>query len=63
MPPSIAPGILPIPPKTAATKALIPGRAPRVGSKVSYWAMKRTPATAARAEPTAKVLNSDAEFE
>ena len=34
MPPSIAPGIEPIPPKTAAVNALIPGIEPRVGSAV-----------------------------
>ena len=31
MPPSMAPGMEPIPPKTAAVKALIPGMAPVVG--------------------------------
>ena len=31
MPPSMAPGMEPIPPKTAAVKALMPGMAPVVG--------------------------------
>ena len=32
MPPSIAPGTLPIPPSTAATKAFSPGNTPMSGS-------------------------------
>ena len=54
-PPRKAPGIEPIPPKTAAVKAFIPGIEPVVGISVEYEEQSRTPATAARAEPMAKV--------
>ena len=33
MPPSMAPGMEPMPPKTAAVKALMPGREPVVGMR------------------------------
>ena len=56
IPPSIAPGIEPIPPKTAAVKARIPGMEPVVGIRVGTVEHSRTPATAARAEPMAKVV-------
>ena len=55
IPPTNAPGIEPMPPKTAATKALIPGIAPVVGCKVGYEEQSSAPATAASAEPMAKV--------
>ena len=47
MPPSIAPGILPIPPNTAATKAFIPGKAPVYGPTNPYEDTNNAPATAA----------------
>ena len=34
MPPSMAPGMEPMPPKTAAVQALMPGMAPVVGTRV-----------------------------
>ena len=45
----------PIPPKTAATKALIPGIAPAYGVSVGYAEQRRSPTIAARPEPMAKV--------
>ena len=56
IPPSIAPGMEPIPPKTAAVKARIPGMEPVVGIRVGTVEHNRTPAMAARAEPMAKVV-------
>ena len=51
----MAPGIEPIPPRTAATKALIPGIAPVYGESEGYAEHKSAPAIAARAEPIANV--------
>ena len=45
-----------MPPKTAAVKARIPGMEPVVGCKVGTVEHSSTPATAARAEPMAKVM-------
>ena len=55
IPPINAPGIEPIPPNTAATNALIPGMEPVYGDRDGYAEQSSTPATAARAEPIAKV--------
>ena len=55
MPPSTAPGIMPMPPSTAETKAFRPSREPMVVYTLGYWAMYISAATAARPEPTAKV--------
>lgn len=55
IPPINAPGIEPIPPNTAAVKALIPGIEPVYGVKVGYAEHKRAPAIAARPDPIAKV--------
>ena len=54
-PPSSAPGMEPIPPKTAAVNALMPGMEPVVGTKVGYAEQRSTPAMAAKAEPMANV--------
>ena len=51
----MAPGMEPIPPRTAATKALIPGIAPVYGESDGYVEQRSAPAIAARAEPIAKV--------
>ena len=51
----MAPGIEPIPPNTAATKALIPGMAPVYGVRVGYTEQSRRPAMAASPEPIANV--------
>ena len=45
----------PIPPNTAATKALIPGMEPVYGVREGYAEHNRTPATAASPDPMAKV--------
>ena len=57
IPPSIAPGTEPIPPNTAAVKALIPGIAPVVGISAGYDEQSSTPAIAASAEPIANVID------
>src|SRR4030095_3984386 len=54
-PPSTAPGILPIPPSTAATISLRPTRIPIRGSIRGILIATSTPAAAASAEPSAKV--------
>src|SRR6266853_862667 len=54
-PPSMAPGILPIPPSTAAVKALSPGMKPVYGLTRLYWTPKRTPAPPPIAPPMRKV--------
>ena len=54
-PPRAAPGMLPIPPRTAATNALIPGRFPINGLIDGESMETRIPAAAASAEPSAKV--------
>ena len=56
MPPSIAPGIDPIPPITAAVNALIPGSEPKVGVIKGTFIRLNRPARAARAEPITKVM-------
>ena len=56
-PPTKAPGIEPIPPNTAAVKALIPGIEPIVGVTEGYVEHKSTDAIAARAEPIANVTD------
>ena len=56
MPPIIAPGIEPIPPKTAAVNAFMPGIEPVVGINTGYAEQSRTPAIAAKALPIAKVI-------
>jgi hypothetical protein len=55
-PPTAAPVTLPMPPRTAAVNALMPGTKPML-----YWTMPNTranitPATPARIPPTAKVV-------
>ena len=50
-----APGTEPMPPKTAAVNALIPGMEPVYGDSVGYAEHSSTPAIAARPEPMAKV--------
>ena len=45
----------PMPPNTAAVKALMPGMEPVVGMSVGEKEQSSAPATAARAEPMAKV--------
>ena len=55
IPPTMAPGMEPIPPNTAAVNALIPGMDPVVGSSTGYAEHRRTPAMAASALPMAKV--------
>ena len=55
-PPSIAPGILPMPPSTAAVKALMPGMKPM--KKLTPWGRNTpliTPAEPAKKPPTPKV--------
>ena len=56
IPPMNAPGMEPMPPSTAATKALMPGMAPVVGVSVGYAEHIRIPPIAASAEPMAKVI-------
>ena len=51
----MAPGILPIPPSTAATNAFKPTRMPINGSMRGMRIATSTPAAAASAEPSAKV--------
>ena len=51
----MAPGIDPIPPRTAATNAFIPGIAPVYGERDGYAEQRSAPAIAAKAEPIAKV--------
>ena len=46
----------PMPPNTAAVKALMPGMEPVVGTSVGYAEHSSTPAMAARPEPMAKVM-------
>ena len=55
-PPSMAPGMEPMPPNTAAVKALMPGMEPVVGVRWGRRTCSSTPAMAARAEPMAKVM-------
>src|ERR1051325_2089870 len=55
-PPTTAPGTLPMPPSTAAMKALSPGMIPISGSIFGYERPKRMPATAASAEPMTNVV-------
>ena len=55
IPPISAPGMEPIPPNTAATNALIPGIEPVYGFYDGYAEQSNAAATAARAEPIAKV--------
>src|SRR5207302_5248115 len=55
-PPTTAPGTLPIPPNTAATKAFRPGMMPISRSIFGYETAKRMPATAASAEPIINVI-------
>src|ERR1043165_6272543 len=55
-PPTTAPGTLPMPPRTAAMKALSPGMIPISGSIFGYERPKRMPATAASAEPMTNVV-------
>ena len=52
----MAPGMEPMPPKTAAVKARIPGMEPVVGWSVGTVEHSSTPAMAASAEPMAKVV-------
>ncbi|MNF75866.1 hypothetical protein D3C84_579570 [compost metagenome] len=54
-PPSMAPGILPMPPSTAAVKAFRPTRKPALGLITPYCMLSSTAATAARAAPMTKV--------
>ncbi|MCY1457563.1 hypothetical protein D9M71_748690 [compost metagenome] len=54
-PPSMAPGMLPIPPNTAAVKALRPTRKPALGLMTPYCILSSTAATAASAAPMTKV--------
>ncbi|KEA43050.1 hypothetical protein CR64_04000 [Pseudomonas aeruginosa] len=54
-PPSMAPGMLPMPPSTAAVNALIPARKPIPGLITPYCMPSSTAATAARAAPMTKV--------
>ena len=51
----MAPGMLPMPPSTAAVKAFRPGRKPIEKCTTEYVAPIITPATAASAAPIAKV--------
>src|SRR6266508_793519 len=55
-PPTTAPGMLPMPPRTAAVNALMPGRNPL--KKCTFWntSPNRKPAAPARAPPIAKTL-------
>ena len=55
MPPSAAPGRLPMPPSTAATNAFSPGKMPMSGSMAGELMAKKIPAAAASAEPRPKV--------
>jgi hypothetical protein len=55
MPPATAPGMFPIPPSTAATKAFSPGIKPMSGSTFCTFTASRIPAAAASAEPSANV--------
>src|ERR1051326_179743 len=55
-PPTTAPGTLPMPPSTAAMKALSPGMIPISGSIFGYDRPKRLPATAASDEPITNVV-------
>src|SRR5690606_24276568 len=54
-PPSMAPGMLPIPPSTAAVNALMPARKPMCGLITPYCRPSSTAATAARVAPMTKV--------
>jgi len=55
-PPNIAPGMLPMPPSTAAVKAFRPGMKP--ARKLNDWLWKpiMTPAAPASSAPTANVM-------
>ena len=55
MPPAIAPGMLPMPPTTAATNALSPGMMPISGSIFGFDSPTSTPAAPASIEPSTKV--------
>src|SRR5690606_7968123 len=54
-PPSMAPGMLPMPPSTAAVNALMPARKPMCGLITPYCMPSSTAATAARVAPMTKV--------
>ena len=54
-PPRNAPGMEPMPPNTAAVKALMPGMEPVVGMREVLNEQSSTPAMAASAEPMANV--------
>src|SRR5690606_20816722 len=54
-PPSMAPGMLPMPPSTAAVKALMPARKPMKGLSLPIARAMSTPPTAASMAPTTKV--------
>ena len=54
-PPTMAPGMEPMPPSTAATKAFRPSMAPIIGETCGYETQYISEATAARPEPMAKV--------
>ncbi|KAG1317381.1 hypothetical protein G6F63_015691 [Rhizopus arrhizus] len=54
-PPSMAPGILPIPPSTAAVKALMPAKKPMKGFSLPMVMAISTPPTAARIAPITNV--------
>ena len=55
-PPRNAPGMEPMPPNTAAVKALMPGMEPVVGMSDVLNEQRSTPAMAASAEPMALTL-------
>src|SRR5690606_1361687 len=54
-PPNMAPGMLPIPPSTAAVNALMPARKPMKGLSLPMASAMSTPPTAASMAPTTKV--------
>ena len=56
-PPMKAPGMDPIPPNTAAVKALMPGIEPSVGYTEGYVEHSNTAAIAANPDPIAKVMD------
>ena len=52
----MAPGMLPIPPSTAAVKALMPARKPTFQSTTPYCMANSTPAAAPSAGPRTKTI-------
>ena len=58
--PNMAPGMLPMPPSTAAVKAFRPGTKPLLNLTTVLWKPSITPAAPARADPSMKVMTMTA---